>query len=104
VEICREFSGPVLVSVPSQNIDRIISLYRAAVGAGRNLVIDLYSAELFNRLSEFTKNLPQAGGQNVSVWYPFIQRENLAQDKLFPVMKKHRPYKQPLSEIAGETN
>lgn len=103
VETCREFSGPVLVSVPSQNIDRIISLYRATVGTGRNLIIDLYSAELFNRLSEFTLDLPQAGGKNVSVWYPLIQRENLAQDQLFWVMKKHKPYKQPLSELAKES-
>ena len=103
VEICQEFSGPVLVSVPSQNIDRIISLYRAAVGAGRNLIIDLYSAEFFNRLSEFTKDLPQAGGQNISVWYPFFQRENLAQEKLFWVMKKYRTHKRPLPELAKES-
>lgn len=102
-EICTNFSGPVLVSVPSQNIDRIISLYWAAIESGRNLVIDLYSAELFNRLKEFTNDLPQPGGINVSVWYPFIQRENLVQEKLHWVMRKHRQYKQPLSEIAEES-
>lgn len=103
MEICRKFSGSVLVSVPSQNIDRIISLYRAAMESNRNMVIDLYSAELFNRLKDFTKDLPQAGGKNVSVWYPFIQRENLAQEKLYRIMRKHRQYKQPLSEIAQKT-
>ena len=92
-----------MVSVPSQNIDRIISLYRAAMGSNRNLIIGLYSAELFNRLKEFTNSLPQAGGVNVSIWYPFIQRENLAKEKLFWVMKKHKPHKQSLPEIAKES-
>ncbi|WP_459947495.1 MBL fold metallo-hydrolase [Desulfocastanea catecholica] len=103
MEICREFSGPVLVSVPSQNIDRIISLYRTAMRSNRNLIIDLYSAELFNRLKEYTNSLPQAGGINVSIWYPFFQRENLVQEKLFWVMKKYRPHKQPLPELAKES-
>jgi ribonuclease J len=103
MEICREFSGPVLVSVPSQNIDRIISLYRAAIKSNRRLIIDLYSTELFNRLKGFTNDLPQAGGNYVSVWYPFIQRENLAKENLLWVMKKYRHYKQPLSELAEES-
>lgn len=100
MEICREFSGPVLVSVPSQNIDRIISLYRTAMGSNRDMIIDLYSAELFSRLKEFTNSLPQAGGKNVSIGYPFIQRDNLAQEKMFWVMKKYRQHKHPLPELA----
>lgn len=103
IEICREFSGPVLVSLPSQNIDRITSLYRASIKSNRQLIIDLYSAELFNRLKEFTTDIPQGGAKNVSVWYPFIQRENLAQEKLYWVMKKHKQYKQPLSELTEES-
>jgi ribonuclease J len=103
MEICREFSGPILVSVPSQNIDRITSLYRASIKLNRQLIIDLYSAELFNRLKEFTNDLPQGGSNNVSIWYPFIQRENLVQEKLYWVMKKHKQYKKPLSELAEES-
>jgi ribonuclease J len=84
-------------------MDRITSLYSASKKSNRKLIIDLYSAELFSRLKGFTNLLPQEGSKNASIWYPFVQRENLAQEKLYWVMKKHKQYKQPLSDLAEES-
>lgn len=103
IEIGKKYSGPILVTVPSQNIDRVTSLYRATKQLNRQLIIDLYSAELFNRLKQFTGSLPQAESKNVSAWYPFIQRENLALEKLYWVMKKHKKWKRQLPELAKES-
>lgn len=103
IELSKTISGPILVTVPSQNIDRVTSLYRATKHSNRKLIIDLFSAELFHRLQQFTDNLPQAESRNVSVWYPFIQRESLAQEKLYWVMKKHKKWKRKLPELAKES-
>jgi len=48
VRLCQETKGAVFVSVPSLNIDRIITLYRAGKQAGRKFIIDLRSAELLD--------------------------------------------------------
>jgi len=100
---CNKYSGPILVTVPSQNIDRVKSIYQAAKETNRKIIIDLYSAELFHRLNEFTDDLPQASSKNVLVWYPYIQRENLAKDKLFWVMKSHKKNKRQLPDLAQES-
>ncbi len=99
---CNKYSGPILVTVPSQNIDRIKSIYQAGQATNRQLIIDLYSAELFHRLSQFTDGLPLANSEGVSIWYPYFQRENLAKDKLYWVMKNHKKNKKQLSELAKE--
>lgn len=59
IELCKETKGAIFVSVPSQNIDRVVSLSKAALQTGRKFVIDLYSAELFDRLKAFSPDIPQ---------------------------------------------
>lgn len=53
--------GRVFVAWSAQNIDRTVTLYRACLKTGRTLVIDLYTAEVLEMLSEFGK-LPQLDG------------------------------------------
>lgn len=103
VKVCNEYSGPILITVPSQNIDRVKSIYQAGQATNRQLIIDLYSAELFLRLGQFTDGLPQARSKDVSVWYPYIQRQNLAENKLHWVMKNHKKNKRQLPDIAQES-
>ena len=56
----------VFVSWSGQNIDRTVTLYRAAKRTGRTLVIDLYTADVLDRIAEGTK-LPRAGFPNLKV-------------------------------------
>lgn len=102
IGICKETKGTIFVSVPSQNIDRVISLSKAALRTGRKFVIDLYSAELFDRLKAFSPDIPQQHMPHVRLWYPWIQRENLSKSGLKWVMKKHRQWKSKLSELSDE--
>lgn len=46
VDRFRDADGLALVAASAQNIDRIVSLYRACKRTGRTLIIDLYSAEI----------------------------------------------------------
>ncbi len=58
--------GRVFVSWSGQNIDRTVTLYRAAKRTGRTLVIDLYTADVLDRISEGT-GVPRAGFPDLKV-------------------------------------
>ena len=66
VELFRRTKGRVFVSWSGQNIDRTVSLYRAAKRTGRTLVIDLYTADVLDQIAEGTR-LPRAGLLNLKV-------------------------------------
>jgi ribonuclease J len=58
VALFRETKGRVFVAWSAQNIDRTVTLYRACLKTGRTLVVDLYTAEVLEKLAAFGK-LPQ---------------------------------------------
>lgn len=66
VALFRNTPGRVFTCWSAQNIDRTVTLYRAAVKSGRTLVIDLYTAEVLELLADAGK-LPKAGWNNVKV-------------------------------------
>jgi ribonuclease J len=61
----------VFVVQSSQNIDRLVSVFKAAKNQGRNLVIDFYTANVLNILSRYA-NLPNTlnGFEEIRVFYP----------------------------------
>ncbi|MGA1806240.1 MBL fold metallo-hydrolase [Sphingobium sp. WW5] len=58
--------GRVFVAWSAQNVDRTVTLYRAAKKAGRTLVVDLYTAEVLEMLAEHGR-LPQPGFDQLKV-------------------------------------
>jgi len=60
VDLFNRTKGRVFVSWSGQNIDRTVTLYRAAKRTQRTLVIDLYTADVLDRVSEGT-GLPHPG-------------------------------------------
>jgi ribonuclease J len=66
VELFKRIKGRVFVSWSGQNIDRTVTLYRAAKRTGRTLVIDLYTADVLDRIVKGS-HLPGAGWPNLKV-------------------------------------
>jgi ribonuclease J len=66
VELFNRTRGRVFVSWSGQNIDRTVTIYRAAKRTGRTLAIDLYTADVLDRVSTGTR-LPRAGFPNLKV-------------------------------------
>ena len=66
VELFERTRGRVFVAWSGQNIDRTVTIYRAAKRTGRTLAIDLYTADVLDRISEGT-GLPRAGSPNLKV-------------------------------------
>lgn len=73
VEVMRQTDGIILACYSPQNIDRVVSLFRAAKRAGRRLVLDLYAAEVA-RATGRMDTIPQAGWEQVRVFVPLSQR------------------------------
>ena len=66
VDLFRRTKGRVFVQWSGQNIDRTVTLYRAAKRTGRTLAIDLYTAEVLDLVAEGT-GLPRAGWESLTV-------------------------------------
>jgi ribonuclease J len=62
----RRTTGRVFVAWSAQNIDRTVTLYRAAVRARRTLVVDLYTADVLDRIASDTR-LPRPGFAGLQV-------------------------------------
>ncbi len=53
----------------SQNLDRVVSAYRAALQSGTTLVIDLYTAYVLRALSKISSRIPQFDWRGIRVMY-----------------------------------
>lgn len=58
--LAREVPGHVFVNWSAQNLDRTVTLFRAARQSGRQLVVDLYGADVLERIAPGT-GLPCPG-------------------------------------------
>jgi len=87
--VIEETPGIVLVTTSSQNIDRIVTIFKAAVRAGWKLIIDFYTAEILERLKTYAK-LPQASWHQIKVCYPQILARWFEQLDLDYILARHR--------------
>src|SRR5690554_7954437 len=81
VKLIKETQAPVFVAGAGGNIDRTVSLYRAAKRTGRVLVIDLYQMYLLEQLKVFADSLPPHQDDHLRVFYPKAQCNTIV-DKL----------------------
>lgn len=54
VALAREVPGHIFVDWSAQNFDRTVTLYRAALRSGRELVVDLYTADALSQIAPGT--------------------------------------------------
>lgn len=71
IDVLNGTRGAVAVLGSAQNIDRLVTVYRAARRAGRHLVVDLYGASV---AAATRSTIPQLGFPDLRVWVPQRQR------------------------------
>lgn len=101
VDIFGRTKGMALVAASAQNIDRMVSLYRACKRTGRTLVIDLYAAEILRATGN--ANIPQSDWPNVAVFVPHYQRVRIKQAQRFDLLEPHggnRIFAEELKQLA----
>jgi ribonuclease J len=67
VELFRREKGLVLFLSSAQNIDRIVTLYRACLKSGRTMLLDAYAAAVLDLIRDAAK-IPQAGWKGTGIF------------------------------------
>ncbi|MCA9123651.1 MAG: MBL fold metallo-hydrolase [Planctomycetaceae bacterium] len=83
--------GMCLVWCSSQNIDRIVTVADAAQRTGRNLILDMYTAEILRAANDAA--LPQPGRDGVTVFLPQSQRNRIKRERAFDIPAPYRPHR-----------
>ncbi len=81
----RDTGGLVATFSSAQNIDRLVTVYRAARRAGRMLVVDLYTATVAAAIGRST--IPQPGFDGYAVYVPNSQRHRVVESREFERVK-----------------
>lgn len=94
--------GLVMAYASAQNIDRIVTVYRACKRANRTLVIDLYTAAILEATGN--AHIPQSFWPGVALFTPQRQRRQIVRLQAFELLKRHavqRIYQDALSQLAA---
>ena len=86
-ELMEETAGLVMVQMSAQNIDRLVSVFKAARGCGRRLVIDLYTAAILEATGN--PHIPQSFWEGVNLCVPQKQRIQIKRDQRFALLERH---------------
>ena len=101
VEVFKKTNGIGLVWCSSQNIDRLISVWDACQRSGRQLILDMYTAEIVRAANDDA--LPKPGKEGVTVYLPYSQKQKIKREKAFHISNPyypHRIYPEALAEAA----
>jgi ribonuclease J len=82
VKAFRATEGMILALYSPQNVDRYVSMYKAALQSDRDLVVDLYTAAVA-AATGLHERIPQADWERVKVFVPMSQRIKVKRAKAF---------------------
>lgn len=88
VDRFRATPGLALVWASSQNLDRVVTIFRAALASGRVMVVDLYTAVILEATGNM--HIPQSDWDRVVVYVPERQRRQIARIKAFEQLRRVR--------------
>lgn len=98
-DLFRDTEGIALVAASAQNIDRMVSLYRACKRSGRTLLIDLYAAEILRATGN--ANIPQSDWAQVAIYVPHYQRVRIKQTGRFDILDRHKAQRVFPEDLVG---
>lgn len=82
VERMKGLNSPLLFQCSSQNIDRLVSFYRATLRLKRIFVVDIYTANVLYELRQLGNNLPYPSPEypNIKVFFPYRLTQKIFND------------------------
>ncbi|KOX53559.1 lactamase [Streptomyces purpurogeneiscleroticus] len=104
VELFADTEGMALVAASAQNIDRVVSAFRACKRTGRTLVLDLYAAEVLAATGN--PRVPQSHWPDVGVFVPQHQRVRVKRTGRFDLIERHggnRIFPEDLAALASRS-
>ena len=94
--------GFALVSASAQNIDRIVTIFRAAKRSGRSLIIDLYTAAILEATGH--PGLPQSDWDDVGLFVPSYQKKQIIRRQAFELLDRHKKHRIFPEHLAAEAS
>jgi ribonuclease J len=104
IQLFHEAKGMALVWCSGQNIDRLVTVYRACRRSGKQLIADMYTASVLQAVEN--PNLPQPGFSDFRVFLHKSQKKRIIKDKEFAFAKSFRSwriYPEDLKNAAGKS-
>ena len=92
VQDARKYSGMKLIMCSGQNIDRIVTFYRAAKRSGALFVLDLYMANILHGIERKSMPAPSNGFTDVKVLFTKHFMRKLEQKKIPDWYRRWRSY------------
>jgi ribonuclease J len=91
-----------LIYTSGQNIDRIVSIYRACVRTEKTLVVDVYVASILKELSPYAKiPYPSDDFKNLKVIFPYYTSKRLAKEGNEKILYQFKNFKISKEEISN---
>lgn len=103
IETFKQTKGINLIYTSGQNIDRLVSIYRACKRAGKTLAIDFYIANILKDLAELGAKIPfpSSNFPEIKVFFPYrLSRmiSNQGNEKLLYRFKDYKITKEEIDE------
>jgi ribonuclease J len=98
----RTTEGLALAYASAQNIDRVVTIFRAAKRSGRRLVIDLYTAAILEATG--SPSIPQSDWPQVALFVPQRQRIQIKENARFKLLDRHKANRIFAEELAAKAN
>jgi ribonuclease J len=93
IECFKSTPGMVLVACSAQNIDRVVTIYRAAKQTGRTLIVDAYGAKVLKATGSESIPKPVRGWSNLAVFIPQAQRVHLVRKNIACIVNSYRGFR-----------
>lgn len=92
-----------MVYTSGQNIDRLVSIYRACIRTGKILVVDVYVATILKELSDFA-NIPYPSKvfENLKVLFPYFTSKRLVKEGNENILYQFKNFKIKKEEISSQ--
>jgi ribonuclease J len=88
VTLFQETGGMPLVWCSGQNIDRLVTVFRAAKRTGRQMILDMYTAHILAATENL--HLPQADWPQIQVFLPWSQKIRIIKDQSFKIADRYK--------------
>ncbi len=103
-EILRERKNIAFLFASSQNIDRIVSAYRACLKTDSIFVIDIYTAFILDKLKKVSDRIPQFNWKNVRVKFLNAHAKALERAGHVELLYTYNKRKIEMPEISRDKN
>jgi len=100
----KNSNGIALFQASSQNIDRIVSFYRAALRLGKLFVVDVYTANILHELNALGKKIPYPSYDKMKVFYPYRLTQKVFNEIGAEYAKRFSAYHMPKEQLNAWQN